>query len=141
MYVTRPACRLYSTITCRVQPVASWACRRHDSKMDNDDAHEKRNSVCTLLGKNLKRIRIAALMSQQDLASAAEVDRSYVSEIERGAANPSLLTLVNICHALNTTLEELVKAVDVCLDPGETIERRSNSARPKVKVPSRSRLR
>jgi len=106
-----------------------------------DETNEdQRNVVCKLLGESVKKIRISAGMSQEALAFAAEIDRTYVSGIERGAANPSLLTLANICHALGITLSDLFQNVSVALPPGGRASRRANAARPKVKV-AKSRLR
>jgi transcriptional regulator with XRE-family HTH domain len=97
-----------------------------------------RNPVCTALGINLKRIRISAQKSQEDLAVEAEVDRTYISSIERGVANPSLLTLANICVALNISLSALLESVDLFNDMNET-SRRANNAQPQPRE-KKSRL-
>lgn len=63
------------------------------------------------------------------MAFEAHVDRTYISAIERGVANPSVETLANICHALNVTLAELFAPLDeVPLAP--TGDRRTNAASP-----------
>lgn len=115
----------------------------HDVGMSTAPAKsvEKRNTVCTALGRSLKRIRIAAKVSQQDLANSAEVDRTYVSEIERGMGNPSVLTLANLCFALEITLADLFAEVDVALAPGGNSQRRANASQPKPKLPAKSLLR
>lgn len=100
---------------------------------------DKRNKVCTSIGKSLKSIRIAAKKSQETLAFDAEVDRTYISQIERGVANPSVLTLANLCFALGITLADLFQSVKVALEPGNAT-RRSNRAQPEIK-PVKSRLR
>ena len=43
-------------------------------------------------------------VSQKELAAAAGIDQSDLSKIERGAANPSVLTLSRIAEALNGRL-------------------------------------
>lgn len=78
---------------------------------------DKRNKVCTAVGKNLKAIRIEANKSQETLAFDADVDRTYVSQIERGAANPSVITLANLCYALDITLADLFAPVAIALPP------------------------
>jgi transcriptional regulator with XRE-family HTH domain len=90
----------------------------------------ERNPVFTTLGLNLKRIRIAARMSQAELAFAAEVNRTFVSSIERGLSNPSILTLATLCYVLNVTVPELVRGVEPC-PPGKVEGRRGNAAKPK----------
>ncbi|MET0268382.1 MAG: helix-turn-helix transcriptional regulator [Duganella sp.] len=46
-------------------------------------------------------------MSQEELALAAGVDRSYLGRVERGDNNPAALTLVKIAAALETTVATL----------------------------------
>ena len=70
-------------------------------------AAPKKNPVCVAVGKSLKSIRISKKLSQAELAFMAEMDRTFVSHIERGITNPSLLTLANLCSALGITLSEL----------------------------------
>lgn len=100
---------------------------------------DKRNKVCTAIGKNLKIQRIAADKSQETLAFDAEVDRTYISQIERGVANPSVLTLANLCYGLGITLADLFEPVKIALAPDGTL-RRINRAKPEPK-PKKSRLR
>jgi len=77
----------------------------------------------------LKQCRHAVEKSQETLAFEASVDRTYISALERGVANPSIETLANICYALNVTLSELLAPLDgVSLKP--TGQRRANTAQP-----------
>lgn len=94
--------------------------------------------VSVALGKRIKQCRHAADKSQETLAFEAHVDRTYISSIERGVANPSVETLANICYCLGLTLSELFGPLDgVSLRP--TGHRRVNVASPpEIK---RSRLR
>ena len=89
-----------------------------------------KNPVSTSVGRNLKQIRLAAGMSQAELAFAAEINRTFVSEIERGLANPSVLTLATLCYVLEVTLSEFFSGVDNC-PPGLVEGRRQNAAKPK----------
>ncbi len=85
--------------------------------------------ISIALGKRIKECRHAAEKSQETLAFEALVDRTYISAIERGVANPSIETLANICYSLNVTLAELFAPLDgVSLKP--TGERRANAATP-----------
>ncbi|ANB74762.1 XRE family transcriptional regulator [Paraburkholderia phytofirmans OLGA172] len=85
--------------------------------------------ISVALGARIKQRRHEVEKSQETLAFEAHVDRTYISSIERGVANPSIETLANICYALNVTLAELFEPLgDVSLAP--TGERRANAATP-----------
>jgi len=47
-------------------------------------------------------------MSQEALAAAADLDRTYISGIERGERNPSFTNLLKLADTLNVRLSELV---------------------------------
>lgn len=64
-----------------------------------------------IVGKNVRRFRQRADMTQEQLAFAAEIDLTYVGGIERGKRNPSVLVLVRIARALGTEPAELLQAV------------------------------
>ncbi|MBN7374091.1 helix-turn-helix transcriptional regulator [Mycobacteroides abscessus subsp. abscessus] len=50
-------------------------------------------------------------MSQAHLAAESGVNRPYLHGIEKGQKNPSLLVLVRLAAALNTTASQLVRHV------------------------------
>ncbi len=85
--------------------------------------------ILIAVGARIKQCRHVADKSQETLAFEARVDRTYISSIERGIANPSVETLANICYALNVTLAELFAPLDgVPIAP--TGARRANAATP-----------
>ena len=45
-------------------------------------------------------------LSQEMLANQADLDRSYISRIERGIISPSVENLSKICNVLNTSLSK-----------------------------------
>jgi transcriptional regulator with XRE-family HTH domain len=61
-----------------------------------------------IIGKNVARIRKARGMTQEDLCGEAEIDRSYLSEIENGKMNVTIRSLAEIAKALNCTLADLI---------------------------------
>lgn len=63
--------------------------------------------VCKVLGHNVKALRLAHDLSQEELAFRADLDRTYISQIERGVSNPSVLVLVKIAEVLGTEIQEL----------------------------------
>jgi len=60
-------------------------------------------------GKRLKELRLKMKMSQGDVAKKMSVDRSYISGLERGKRNPSLLSLKKLAKAIGVDINELVK--------------------------------
>jgi transcriptional regulator with XRE-family HTH domain len=63
--------------------------------------------VRLLVGKNVRRLRITAGLSQAALATKMGVDRAYVSGLERGDRNPTILTLWHVAEALGTRIGAL----------------------------------
>ena len=59
---------------------------------------------------NLRRLRHAKGLSQDDLAYEAEVSRSYLSQLEKGAFYASLRIVARIADALNVEAAELLRA-------------------------------
>ncbi|MBQ4084054.1 MAG: helix-turn-helix transcriptional regulator [Alphaproteobacteria bacterium] len=62
-----------------------------------------------VFGKNVKIRRKKARLAQQDLAVIVGIDRSYLSEIENGHRNPSLLVVFAISDALQCSLSQLLE--------------------------------
>ena len=60
------------------------------------------------LAQNVRQSRRARKMSQEELAFEADIDRTYVSQIERSVINPSLLVLYKVAFALGTTVPILI---------------------------------
>lgn len=58
--------------------------------------------VKRLVGLNIRRLRLAAGLSQAELAERMGVDRGYVSGLEKGARNPTVVTLWHVAQALGT---------------------------------------
>lgn len=59
-------------------------------------------------GLTVRHLREQVGWSQETLAGLADLNRSYVGELERGKAIPSLLTLKKLARALNLTLTSLM---------------------------------
>jgi transcriptional regulator with XRE-family HTH domain len=60
---------------------------------------------------NLRLARVAAGISQEELAERCEVHRTEVSLLERGGREPRLGTLVKLATALGTTPEALCAGI------------------------------
>ncbi len=69
----------------------------------------RNDKLLKILANNVRKIRKLNGFSQEHLALMCEIDRTYISKVERGVANPSLLILARIAKILNTNISELVK--------------------------------
>lgn len=66
-----------------------------------------------LLGATIRKIRIEQGFSQESLALAANLDRSYVGGIERGEHNLTIMNLLKIAKTLNIQPYELFKKIKI----------------------------
>lgn len=57
-----------------------------------------------MVGQNVRRLRLAAKISQAELAARMGVDRAYVSGLEQGTRNPTVVTIWHIAKALGVTM-------------------------------------
>jgi transcriptional regulator with XRE-family HTH domain len=73
----------------------------------------KRDPILVKLGQSLRRHRETAALSQEKLAEVADIDRTYVSDIERGNRNPGIKNLARLAKALGITTAQLCKGVDL----------------------------
>lgn len=64
--------------------------------------------VLLLFGAHVKNLRLLQEISQEHLASLSELDRTYISGIERGKRNISLLNIVKLASSLNVPPEKLL---------------------------------
>lgn len=62
-----------------------------------------------LVARNLRRLRVLRGLSQEALAVDAEIDRTYVSRLERGLENPTVAVLAKVATALDTQIEEFFR--------------------------------
>ncbi|HUQ70161.1 MAG TPA: helix-turn-helix transcriptional regulator [Planctomycetaceae bacterium] len=61
-----------------------------------------------MLGQILRETREQAGLTQEALAHAAGVDRSYISQLERDLKSPTVQMLFRLCHALGTRPSKLI---------------------------------
>lgn len=55
------------------------------------------------VGNRIRELRTAAGLSQEKLALAADIDRTYIASVENGKRNISIVNLEKIIKALNCT--------------------------------------
>ncbi len=62
-----------------------------------------------IVGRNVRKIREDLGFSQEDLAFEADLHRTYISGIERGVRNPTVLTVEQLANALKVPPYQLLK--------------------------------
>ncbi|SFD10953.1 MULTISPECIES: helix-turn-helix domain-containing protein [Flavobacterium] len=67
------------------------------------------NTIQQKVGKRIQEIRIQKNLSQQDLASKCNFEKSNMSRLEKGNVNATLSTLEKVCNALQIDFTELFK--------------------------------
>ena len=64
------------------------------------------------LGKTIRQLRKGRNLSQEAFADLCDLHRTYICDVERGARNVTVGTLVRIAHALGTTVSELTRNLE-----------------------------
>ncbi|MEA5060968.1 HTH-type transcriptional regulator DdrOP3 [bioreactor metagenome] len=68
------------------------------------------------LGMRIKYLRIQNAWSQEDLAFEAEINKNYLSDLERGTRNPTLKIIEKIASAFKISISELCKGISTFSD-------------------------
>ena len=63
-----------------------------------------------IVAHNLRKLRVKSDLSQENLAVDAGIDRTYVSRLERGVQNPSVVVLEKLATALGVKIGDLFLA-------------------------------
>jgi transcriptional regulator with XRE-family HTH domain len=61
-----------------------------------------------LVGRNVKAVRLAKGMTQELLAEKSGFSQQYISDLERGRRNPTIVSLYELALALDSTPLELL---------------------------------
>lgn len=77
-----------------------------------------------LLGRNAKRLRIDADLTQEQLAEKSGFSQQYISDLERGLRNPTIVSLYELAQALDATPVDLIT-------PDEEADLEGSARKPK----------
>ena len=61
------------------------------------------------MGTNLRRIRLSLSLTQEELSARSAVHQTYLSNVEAGKRNPSILVMEKIAKGLNVDVSELFR--------------------------------
>ncbi|ABO25356.1 MULTISPECIES: helix-turn-helix domain-containing protein [Shewanella] len=67
------------------------------------------NVILSRFGQRLKQIRTQQRLSQEQLAEICELDRTYISGIERGVRNVALINIVKLANGLKVSASSLLE--------------------------------
>ena len=65
-------------------------------------------NINEIFGRKVREKRLALKISQETLANMADIDRTYLPDIEKGKRNISLIVAEKSANALNVPLNELL---------------------------------
>ncbi len=82
------------------------------------------------LGQRIREERTKYRLTQEQLAEAAEINESYIGQVERGEKNPSLETVVSIANSLGVTVDFLLQE-EVNVEPNNLINELISIAKDK----------
>ena len=68
--------------------------------------------LCAAFGEAIRARRERVGISQEELAHRADIDRTYVSGIERGVRNPTLKTIARLAKALSVPAHKLLATAE-----------------------------
>ena len=68
--------------------------------------------IVKVFGEILRELRIKNQLSQEKLAELCDLDRTYISMLERGLRQPTINTIFKIARALNIKPSELIVIIE-----------------------------
>lgn len=68
--------------------------------------------VIEVFGKVLRELRVANNISQEKLAEYCDLDRTYISLLERGLRQPTITTIFKLAKALKISPSALIEKVE-----------------------------
>ena len=75
--------------------------------MKNNEQSKRKEKSLVDFGQQIKKLRIAKQLSQEQLGLRTQLDRTYISGIERGVRNVGVINVFRIARALNVSPSEL----------------------------------
>lgn len=68
----------------------------------------RKEAALSYFGKKVQTVRSGRKISQEKLAELSELDRTYISSVERGQRNISILNIIKIADALDVEVSSLL---------------------------------
>lgn len=68
-------------------------------------------TINTKFGKRVREVRMNLGLSQEELGFKSGLHRTYISDIERGVKNPTIVTIDTLAKALGMSISELLEGI------------------------------
>lgn len=65
--------------------------------------------ICVIVGKNIRALREDKGWSQEELADRTDLHRTYISGIERGVRNPTVIIVEKIARQLSVNAADILR--------------------------------
>ena len=72
---------------------------------------KRRDRLLSGLGLRIRQLRESKAWTQEALAEAAELDRSYIAGIEAGLRNPSFRALAKLAQGFDLSIAKMLEDV------------------------------
>lgn len=74
-----------------------------------------------MFGKEFRKRRLKAGLTQEEVGAAAKVSREYVSMLESGKNSPTIDVFLRLCHAIGSNPAEFISTIDRPAEPRERV--------------------
>lgn len=78
--------------------------------------NQSKKKILRALGHLVRERRTALGISQEELGLRANLDRTYISGVERGVRNPSLTALTSLAKGLDLTVSTLLNNLEIVVE-------------------------
>jgi len=72
--------------------------------------------IVEIFGQVLREMRVKNHISQEKLAEYCDLDRTYISLLERGLRQPTITTIFKLAKALNISPSSLIEKVELQIE-------------------------
>lgn len=71
------------------------------------------DNLCKCFGEAVRERRNELGLTQEELANESGLNRSYITDVERGARNLALANVARLVHALNMTIPDFFRKYEL----------------------------
>jgi transcriptional regulator with XRE-family HTH domain len=72
----------------------------------------ERSAIQLRLGRAVKRVRVQRGLTQEQVSAVSGLHPTYISDIERGARNPSWEAITRLAEGIGVPVEEIARSYD-----------------------------